>query len=139
MTPERPPIYHIKKDAFFGIHFQNNPLCQNKMISLMSGKGLDFVVDLRKNSKTFKKWFKIELNSEDNQILYIPHGFGHAFLSLSDNVVMSFKIDQYFDSNLSKSISYKDPEINLNIQINEDLISDQDKNAPFLVKSNCNL
>jgi dTDP-4-dehydrorhamnose 3,5-epimerase len=109
------------------------------MISLISGKGLDFVVDLRKNSKTFKKWFKTELNAESSQIIYIPHGFGHGFLSLSPDTIMSFKIDQYFDNDLSKSISYKDPEINLNIQLNENLLSEQDKNAPFLVNSDCNL
>jgi dTDP-4-dehydrorhamnose 3,5-epimerase len=132
-------IYFIKQNAFYGIHFQNNPMGQNKLISLIDGKGLDFIVDLRKNSKTYKKWIKIELNSENNQIVFIPHGFGHGFLSFSENVVMSYKIDQYHDNNFSKAISYKDPEINLNIEINEELISDQDKYAPFLENSDCNL
>ena len=112
---------------------------QNKLISLISGKGMDFIIDLRKNSKTYKKWVKIELNSENAQVVYIPHGFGHGFLSTSDNAVMSFKIDQYFNTDLSRSISYKDTEINLNIKVDEDLISDQDKYAPFLVNSDCNL
>ena len=132
-------IYTSKKNVFYGIHFQNDPLVQNKLISLIDGKGIDFIVDLRKNSKTYKKWIKIELNSENNQVIYIPHGFGHGFLAMSDNVTMSFKIDQYFNNDLSRSISYKDPEINLNIKIDEDLISDQDKYAPFLVNSDCNL
>jgi dTDP-4-dehydrorhamnose 3,5-epimerase len=132
-------IYTPQKNAFYGIHFQNNPLVQNKLISLISGEGIDFIIDLRKNSKTYKKWIKIELNSENNQVIYIPHGFGHGFLSMSDDVTMSFKIDQYFNSDLSRSISYKDPEINLNIKIDEELISDQDKYAPFLKDSDCNL
>ena len=100
---------------------------------------MDYIVDLRKNSETFKKWIKIELNSEKNQIIYVPHGFGHGFLSMSDDVKMSFKIDQYFNDIYSRSINYKDPEINLNIKLNEELISDQDKNAPFLNNSDCNL
>ena len=132
-------IYSIKKNAFYGIHYQNNPGVQNKLISLINGKGIDFIVDLRKNSKTFKKWIIIELNSQNNQIIYIPHGFGHGFLSLTENTIMSFKIDQYFDNEFSRSIKYNDPEINLNITIDEDLISDQDKNAPFLKNSDCNL
>ena len=132
-------IYSIKKNAFYGIHYQNNPCVQNKLISLINGKGIDFIVDLRKNSKTFKKWITIDLNSENNQIIYIPHGFGHGFLSLTENTIMSFKIDQYFDNEFSRSIKYNDPEINLNITIDEDLISDQDKNAPFLKNSDCNL
>jgi len=132
-------IYTPKKNAFYGIHFQNNPFGQSKLISVIKGKGLDFVVDLRKNSKTYKKWIKIELDSEKNQTVYIPHGFGHGFLSLSEDFIMSFKIDQYFNTQYSKAINYKDPEISLNIEIDEGLISDQDKNAPLLKDSDCNL
>jgi dTDP-4-dehydrorhamnose 3,5-epimerase len=132
-------IYTPKKGAFYGIHFQNNPFGQNKLISLINGKGIDYIIDLRKNSKTYKKWIKIELDAEKNQIIYIPHGFGHGFLSISDNVIMSFKFDQYFDEKYSRSIHYNDPEINLNIQIDENLISDQDNYAPFLKNSDCNL
>jgi dTDP-4-dehydrorhamnose 3,5-epimerase len=132
-------IYAPKKNAFYGIHFQNSPLGQNKLISLINGEGIDYIIDLRKSSKTYKKWIKIELVAEKNQIIYIPHGFGHGFLSISDNVIMSFKYDRYFDGKYSRSIHYNDPEINLNIQIDENLISDQDKYAPFLKDSDCNL
>jgi dTDP-4-dehydrorhamnose 3,5-epimerase len=132
-------IYVPKKGAFYGIHFQNNPFGQNKLISLISGKGIDYIIDLRKNSGTYKKWIKIELDAKMNQIIYIPHGFGHGFFSKSDNVYMSFKCDQYFDEKYSRSIHYTDPEINLGIKINENLISDQDKYAPFLKDSDCNL
>ena len=132
-------IYTPVKNAFYGIHFQNNPFGQNKLVSLINGKGMDYIVDLRKNSRTFKKFIKIELNSDNNQMIYIPHGFGHGFIALSENVMMSYKIDQYHKQNYSKAISYKDPEINLDIIINEELISDQDKFAPFLENSDCNL
>jgi dTDP-4-dehydrorhamnose 3,5-epimerase len=132
-------IYTPKKNAFYGIHFQNNPFGQNKLIYLINGKGSDYIIDLRKDSKTYKKWIKIELDAEKNQIIYIPHGFGHGFISISDNVIMSFKYDQYFDKKYSRSIHYSDPEIQLNIKIDEKLISDQDKYAPFLKDSDCNL
>ena len=131
-------IYCPQINAFFGIHFQNNPSSQNKLISLLSGVGLDFIIDLRRKSNTYKKWIKIELNSNENLMIFIPHGFGHAFLSKSENVKISYKIDEYHNE-YSKAISYKDPEINLCIQINEELISDQDKYAPFLKDSDCNL
>jgi dTDP-4-dehydrorhamnose 3,5-epimerase len=137
ITEER--IYAPKKNAFYGIHFQNNPFGQNKLITLINGKGADYIIDLRKASKMYKKWIKIELDAEKNQIIYIPHGFGHGFFSISDNVIMSFKFDQCFDEKYSRSIRYNDPEINLNIQIDENLISDQDKYAPFLKDSDCNL
>ena len=132
-------VYYPIKGSFYGIHFQNNPHRQNKLISLINGKGLDFIVDLRRNSSTYKRYLKIELDSERNEMIYVPHGFGHAFLAQSENVIMSFKIDEYFNPKYSRAISYKDPEINLDLSINEDYLSEQDKNAPFLRDSDCNL
>ena len=132
-------IYNIKKNAFYGLHFQNNPYIQNKLIYLINGKGIDYIVDLRKKSKTYKKWIKIELDSKNNQMIYVPHGFGHGFLSMTENTIMSFKIDQYFENNYSKSIKYNDPELNMKIILDEKLLSDQDKNAPYLINSDCNL
>lgn len=115
-------IYRLRKGAFYGIHLQNNPMGQNKLISLLSGRGSGYIIDFRKNSNTYKKWIQIELNAEFTNGIFIPHGFGHAFHALVDNIVMSYKIDEYFDTSCSRSISYKDPEICLGININEQLL-----------------
>jgi dTDP-4-dehydrorhamnose 3,5-epimerase len=132
-------IYHIPvKNTLYGIHFQNYPKKQQKIISLVLGTGVDYVIDLRKDSKTYKKWFSIELNHTNQKQIVIPYGFGHLFRSITDNVIMSFKIDEYFDNAYSNSISYKDPEIGLDIMHEKFVLSRNDEMAPSLKDSNCN-
>ena len=133
-------VYKIEKaNTLYGIHFQNNPKPHAKIVYCRKGKGIDFVVDLRRNSPTFKKWIKLQINSESNIQVYIPHGFGHAFLSTEDDTHLVFRIDDYFDENLSRSISYKDKDLNIDFNVDNPVLSLQDMNAPFLCNSDCNL
>ena len=69
--------------TLYGIHFPNNPMAQAKLLYCTKGRGLDFAIDLRKDSKTFKQWVCVELSSDKQKQIYIPKGFGHAFLSIS--------------------------------------------------------
>ncbi|MCR3761371.1 dTDP-4-dehydrorhamnose 3,5-epimerase family protein [Clostridium felsineum] len=132
--------YHImKKSTLYGIHFQNNPKAQSKLLYCTKGKGIDFAVDLRSDSITYKKWVCAELNPENKKQIYIPAGFGHAFLALEDDTHLVMKIDKYFDSDLSKAITYKDTELNIKFNILNPILSENDKNAPTLANSNCNL
>ena len=71
-----------ERHTFFGIHFQKDPYPQAKLISVLQGKGLDYVVDLRPGAETFAQWQSVELDSAQPVLVYIPSGFGHAFLSL---------------------------------------------------------
>ena len=131
-------IYNIpKKNTLYGIHFQNYPKKQQKLISLVSGAGIDYVIDLRSESKNYKKWISVEISGENKKQVLVPHGFGHLFMSTTDNVIMLFKIDELFDTQYSRTLSYKDPAIALDIMNSNFITSDKDLNAPFL--ADCNI
>ena len=126
-------IYKMPKaGTFFGIHYQEMTHPQAKLISVIQGKGLDYIVDLRKDSLTYKEWKMIELSEEEPKVIYIPEGYGHAFLSLKDNTIQVFAVNEYFIGGCAKQINYNDPEIGLKLPVNNVIFSDYDKNAPFL-------
>jgi len=83
--------------TLYGIHFQNNPMAQAKLLYCTKGKGLDYAIDLRKGSKNYKRWVCVELSPDDRKQIYIPKGFGHAFLSLEDDTNVVMRIDNYFE------------------------------------------
>ncbi len=121
-----------------GIHFQNTPKAQTKLIRCTKGKVLDIVVDLRKGSPTYKKWLSIELSENNKRELLIPKGFAHGFLTLTDNVEIQYKVDEYYSPEHDRSIKYNDPDLNINWNIEHPFLSDKDINAPFLKDSDIN-
>jgi len=129
----------MKKGTLYGIHFQNNPKAQTKLLFCTKGRGLDFAVDLRHDSKTYKKWVCVELNPQNRKQIYIPAGFGHAFLSLEDDTHVVMRIDNYFDSSLSRAITYADVDLNINFDVINPILSENDKFAPSLKNCDCNL
>lgn len=118
-----------KKNTFFGIHYQDKEKAQGKLISVIQGKGVDYVVDLRPGSKTYKKYIELELEANRPRLLYIAPGFGHGFLTMEDHTIQLFAIDEYFDNEKKRVISYKDPEIGLKLPVEEPIISDYDCKA----------
>lgn len=130
--------YSKRKGTFRGIHFQNNPMAQAKLIRCTRGKILDVAVDLRKGSPTYKKWIMVELSEENKRMLFIPKGFGHAFLTLTDDVEVQYKVDQYYSKEHDRSIRWNDPDIGIDWPIKDPIISEKDRNAPFLKDSDCN-
>lgn len=126
-------IYSVeKKGTFYGIHFQAGDHPQKKIVHLLSGRGMDYIVDLRKDSSTYKEWIAVELVGGDNQYVYIPQGYGHAFLTLEDNTIQLFTIDEHFYEEEAKAIRYDDPQIGLEFPIEITVMSDKDRNAPLL-------
>ncbi len=128
-----------KKGTLYGIHFQNYPKAQSKLLFCTKGRGIDFAVDLRHNSDTYKKWVSVELTPQNRKQIYIPVGFGHAFLSLEDDTHIVMRIDNYFDSELSRSITYADKELNIEFDIIDPILSERDKYAPSFKNCDCNL
>ena len=125
--------YHApKKGTFYGIHFQSKKYPQSKIIHLLSGRGIDYIIDLRKESPTFTQWIAIELAADDNQHIYIPQGYGHAFLSMQDNTTMLFSVNEPFKEGESKQIRFDDTQIRLEIPIKITAMADYDRNAPYL-------
>ncbi len=118
--------------TFFGIHFQEVQYPQAKLVTVLHGRGLDYVIDLRKESDTYKQWKTVELNAEEPLSVYIPAGFGHAFLSLEKDTVQFFAADQRFEKGFSKQINYRDPDIRLILPCDDVVISEEDRHAPLL-------
>jgi dTDP-4-dehydrorhamnose 3,5-epimerase len=128
-----------KAGTLYGIHFQNNPMAQAKLLYCIKGRGLDYAVDLRRGSKTFKQWVCVELNPDNRKQIYIPRGFGHAFLSLEDNTSIVMRIDNYFQQEYRRGIAWNDPELNIPFPIDNPILAPHDIEAPFLKDSDCNL
>lgn len=105
-------ISSSKKNVIRGMHFQyHNP--QSKLISVLKGKIYDVIIDLRKNSKYYKKYFSFELNDKDYKSLLIPRGFAHGFLSMMDDTIMLYMCDGKYDKETDTGIVFNDKDINI--------------------------
>ena len=127
-----------------GIHFQLDPWAQAKIVRVAHGAVMDIAVDLRRGSPTYKKWIAARLSAENKQMLYIPRGFGHAFLSLTDDVLFIYKTDNYYNAASDRSVRFDDPELGIDWKsllptgMEEPILSNKDRNAPLLTDSDCN-
>ena len=120
-------IYRIpKKHTFFGIHDQSVDNPQGKLIGVIQGRGLDYIVDLRSESSTFRQYKCLELDGNHPRLVYIAPGFGHGFLTLEDNTIQTFAMDAEFRDERSRAISYKDTEIGLSLPVEDVILSDYD-------------
>lgn len=127
--------FSANKGTLRGIHFQNGDAAQAKLVRVCSGAVLDVAVDLRKGSPTYKKWIAVELSAENKRQLLIPRGFGHGFVTLTDNVEFLYKADNYYNAEQDRSILWCDEEIAVNWQVENPIISDKDAAAPKLSDS----
>ena len=122
------------KGVLRGLHMQVGDYEQAKLVRVLQGKVQDVVVDLRKGSEPFGRYFSIELSDETQTQLYIPRGFAHGFLVLSDFAVFFYKCDNYYNKASERGIMYNDPELNIEWKIAADelVLSDKDLQNPFL-------
>ena len=123
-----------KLGTFRGFHYQRPPAAQAKLVRCASGKILDIAIDLRKAEKTFLSATQVFLDAELGNQLYIPAGFAHGFLTLEDNVEVSYKCSSKFEPDYDASINFMDDtfEIDWPLDRNNFIASDKDRNAPFL-------
>ena len=130
--------YSTQRGTLRGLHFQINPMAQTKMIRCTRGSIIDTVVDLRKGSDTYKQWYSIELSQENKKQLFIPKGFGHAFLTKTEDVEVQYKVDEYYSKKCDRSIKFNDPEIGVDWGVENPVLSQKDLSAPFLKDSDVN-
>lgn len=128
----------LRKGIIRGIHFQNNPKPQLKLVRCTRGRVMDYAVDLRKDSSTFKKWISVELSAENRKQIWIPSGFGHAFITLEDNCEVQYKVDQWYYPELDRAIAWNDPDIAIDWGTDSPVISEKDTKAPTLAQSDVN-
>ncbi|HQW44333.1 MAG: dTDP-4-dehydrorhamnose 3,5-epimerase [Chitinophagaceae bacterium] len=123
-----------------GLHYQLPPFEQSKLVRVLKGKILDVVVDIRKGSPTYGKFFAQKLSSKNKKQLFIPAGFAHGFSVLSERAEVLYKCDQAYNRESEAGIIYNDSELNIDwqIPIEKAIVSEKDKNLPALAKCNNN-
>lgn len=125
-------IYSMPKEGtFFGIHYREESSPMTKFVTVIKGRGMDYVIDLRKESPTYLQWESIELSEENAIAVLVPAGIGHAFISLQNDTMQFYSVDRSGNDALSDRINYKDPKIGLKLPIPVSEISDYDLSAPF--------
>ena len=115
-----------------GLHFQNPPYTQAKLVRCLKGSVLDVVLDLRKDSKTYGIFETIVLSCENKEQLFVPKGFAHGFIVLSESAILSYKVDNYYNPESESGIIWNDPDLNIDWKINKNeiIVSEKDKNLP---------
>ncbi len=121
------------KGVIRGLHYQLNPLAQSKLIRVVDGIILDVALDIRKNSKTYGKWFGIKLDSQNKDQLLIPEGFAHGFSVLSDYAVIQYKCSNVYTPQYERGINLNDPELDINWKLGSfpSVISEKDLKHPL--------
>lgn len=113
-----------------GMHFQKEPFAQTKLVRVLAGGIYDVVVDLRKSSKTFGKWFGVYLNAENHKWLLIPKGFAHGFCTIAPNTQVIYKVDQLYSKDHEEGIIWNDSNLNINWPIKNPVLSEKDTLLP---------
>jgi dTDP-4-dehydrorhamnose 3,5-epimerase len=123
-----------QKGVLRGLHYQEGAYAQAKLVRVIKGKVLDVAVDIRKNSITYGKHFSVILSEDNKKQLFIPRGFAHGFVVLSDTAILSYKCDNYYHKPSERGIIYNDSNLNINWQLPEEslIISEKDLILPTL-------
>jgi dTDP-4-dehydrorhamnose 3,5-epimerase len=115
------------KGVIRGLHFQAPPFDQTKLVRCVSGNILDVAVDLRTNSKTYGKSFCVELSSENNKQLFVPKGFAHGFQVISDEAIVNYKVDNFYNSKSDSGIIWNDKDLSINWSLDlKPILSEKD-------------
>ncbi len=129
------------KGVLRGLHYQLDPYSQSKLVRVIRGAVLDVAVDLRKGSPTFGRYVAVELTDENKRQLFIPQGFAHGFCVLSEQAIFTYKVDNPYTPTHEASLRFDDPTVCVDwgtLAHDALLLSEKDKNAPFLAEANTN-
>lgn len=131
--------FSARKGTLRGIHFQNAPMAQAKLVRVTRGAVMDVAVDLRKGSPTYRQWVAVELSAKNKRMLFLPRGFGHGFVTLTENVEFCYKVDNLYSKAHDRVIRFDDPDIGVDWgTVVQELLSEKDTGAPLLRDSDCN-
>jgi len=119
------------KGVLRGLHFQDPPYEQGKLIRVLTGSVLDVAVDIRKESSTYGKWVAVELSAEDKLMFWIPPGFAHGFVCLEDNTTFFYKCTGLYNYEAEGGILWNDPELNIDWRISDPILSEKDEQCPL--------
>jgi len=122
---------HSNKGVLRGLHYQKNPSAQAKLVMAIKGEIFDVAVDIRKDSPTYAKWISEILSEENHKLLYIPEGFAHGFLVLSDQADVLYKVNSEYSSENERGIIWNDPKVGIKWPIDKPSVSKKDQELPF--------
>ena len=124
--------FSAQKGTLRGLHYQLNPMCQAKLLRCTRGKIFDVAVDIRNGSPQYGKLVGVELSAENKKQLFIPRGFAHGFITLTDDVEVQYKADNYYAPECDGNIRWDDPDIGVEWPLKPVILSGKDSKAPLL-------
>ena len=114
------------KGVLRGLHFQNPPYAQGKLVRVIKGAVLDISVDIRKDSPTYGQYFPMELSEENKIVVWVPPGFAHGFVTLEDSTIFTYKCTEVYNKESEGALLWNDKDLNINWQVNDPLVSKKD-------------
>lgn len=122
--------FNYKKGTLRGMHFQKSPYEEDKLVRCTKGSIFDVIIDLRKDSPTYKKWFGVELSEENRKSLFVPKGFAHGYLTLEDNSEVTYLVTEFYTPKADSGIKFDDKAFNIKWPMTPVVISGKDANHP---------
>ena len=119
-----------KKGTIRGMHYQNHPYEEDKVVRCTKGALFDVIIDLRKDSPTYKQWIGVELTENNHRALLVPKGFAHGFLTLEDNTEANYLVSQFYTPGAEAGIRYNDPQFGIEWPFEPVVVSEKDANHP---------
>jgi dTDP-4-dehydrorhamnose 3,5-epimerase len=124
-----------KKGVIRGLHCQAGEFSQTKLVRVVEGAVDDVIVDVRKGSPSYLKWIRVRLSGENQKQLFIPKGFLHAFVTVTDNVIFCYKVDEYYNKASERAVLYSDPMFGIDWGVKDPILSDKDLKNPLFKDS----
>lgn len=119
--------YNKIKGTLRGMHFQDKPYEEHKIVQCIKGSIYDVIVDIRNYSETYKQWYSVELSDKNYSLLYIPKGFAHGYQTLEDDTLLYYFISQFYSPDHTRTLKWNDPTINIKWKIDKMIMSNKDK------------
>ena len=131
--------FNLKKATLRGMHYQVTPYEETKLVRCTRGAIYDVIIDLRPQSKTFQKWFGVELTEDNYRMLYVPEGFAHGFETLADRSEVVYHVSEFYTPNAEQGIRYNEPAFGIRWPLEVQVISEKDKNWPEFLLNDSSL
>ena len=122
--------FNTRKGTLRGMHYQSEPHAEAKVVRCSAGAMYDVLVDLRRGSPTYCRWFGVELSADNRKLLYVPEGIGHGFQTLTDNTEIFYQISQDYRSDASRGVRWNDPAFAIDWPIANPILSERDRSFP---------
>lgn len=122
--------YNKKKATLRGMHYQVSPYEETKLVRCVRGAIYDVIIDLRKDSETYRKWIGVELTEGSYRMLFVPEGFAHGFITLKDETEVIYQVSQFYTPGSEKGLRWNDPAFQIEWPLTPEIISEKDKSHP---------